>query len=117
MLEDAISNAWVNFLHFVHLGNKTSYNLLCTPQLLKCSTAMDTCAHQYNIDGVLPVLYGDPEMIQIGEIKISILQCQSKNTLKVVKVIHDAMLVGSSKENLLVISVTMHLGIEKEKGR
>jgi len=116
-LEDAISNAWVNFSHFVHLGDEASYNLLCASQMLKRGAAMDTCDHQYNIDGALPVLYGDPKRTLIDVARTSILQYQIKNTSKAVKVVHDATLVGSSTDNLPVISVTMHLGVEKEKGR
>lgn len=113
-LEEAFANAWVNFSHFVQLGDHKSFTLECASELLKRGAAIQCFDNQYNQDGALPVLHGDPSTTEINEENTSVLQFQVKNAAHAVNVSPDPKLVGASKRNLPIISITMQLGIDKD---
>jgi hypothetical protein len=115
-LENAFNDAWVNFSHFAQLGDHASFTLHCASELLKCGSAIQTFDNQYNMDGGLPVLHGDPSTTVISEESTSIAQWQVKNATKPIRVYPDAGLVGPSKKNLPIISIVMQLGVEMNDG-
>ena len=110
--ENAFENAWVNFTHFVQLGDHASFNLHCASQLLKRGAAMQAFDNQYNMDVGLPLLFGDPSKTIINEDNTSIGQAQIKNTSKAVRVFPDPEFVGSSKKELPIFSLIMQLGVD-----
>jgi hypothetical protein len=115
--EKAFEDAWVNFTHFVQLGDHPSFNLHCASELLKRGAAMQAFDNQYNMDGGLPLLFGDPSETIINEDNTSMGQYQVKNTSKAVSVYPNPKLVGSSKKDLPIFSLIMQLGVEKDDKR
>jgi hypothetical protein len=59
-LEEAFSDSWVHFSHFVQLGDHGSFTLHGLSELLKRGGAAQTYDNQYNMNIGLPVLVGDP---------------------------------------------------------
>jgi hypothetical protein len=112
-LEEAFSDAWANFSHFVQLGDHASYNLQCASELLKCGAAIQTFDNQYNMDIAVPFHYGDPEKLSIAEENTGVAQVQVKNTLTAATVFPEPLLPGASTKNLPIISLIMQLGVEK----
>jgi hypothetical protein len=114
-LEDAFKNTWVNFSHFIQLGDHDSFTLHCASQLLKRGAAIQAYGNQYNMDGGLPLLHGDPKSTVICEETTSMAQYQIKNTSSAVNVFPEPGLADPNKKsNLPVISIIMQLGVEKD---
>jgi hypothetical protein len=114
--EEAFQDAWVFFSHFVKLCNKETYNLNVATEVQKRGAAIVTWQCQYNIDGGIPVHFGNPDITEIDESTTTILQMQVKNCGKAIRLLLDPTLLGSNASNLPVISMGMHLGVEKEEG-
>ena len=115
-LEDAYKDAWVNFSHFVQLGDYASFNLGFASELLKRGAAMQTSDNHHNMDIGMPIYHGDPSTTIIGEDTTSIAQYQIKNASGEKSVFPDPSLAGSNEHRRPVISIVMQLGIENGDG-
>ena len=115
-LENAFHNAWVNFSHFVQLGDHASFTLHCASELLKRGVAIQTFDNQYNMDGGLPLFFSDPDKNVIIQQATSMAQYQVKNAASPIAVHPDPTLVGLSKKNLPIISIIMQFGVEMKDG-
>ena len=112
-LKVAFQDAWVNFSHFVQLGNLASFTLHCASELLKRGAAMQTFDNQYNLDGGIPILHGDPSTTTISQNTTNVARYQVKNAAKQLRVAIDPRVVDSN-ENFPIITIIMQLGVEKE---
>jgi hypothetical protein len=116
-LEVAFAEAWVNFSHFVLLGDHNSLNLKFASALLKRGAAFQTFDNQYNQDCGIPIYFGDPDQDEICEANTSIAQFQVKSVVNSPYVFPDATLVGPSPTNRPILSITMQLGTENPAQR
>jgi len=112
-LEEAYKDAWVNFSHYVELGNHESFELANFPALLKRGAAIQTYDCQYNMDSALPTLFGDENTpIEVPNIGPTLIQ--TKNRKKTETVFPDPNVISECK-TLPVLSIIMELGVEPDK--
>ena len=62
-------------------------------------------------------LHGSPTKNFIEKANTTLLQCQVKNASDPVRVYPDPMLVGSSENNLPIISLILQFGVERDNGQ
>jgi hypothetical protein len=114
-LKVAFANTWMNFSHFVHLGDHESFNLKYASALLKRGAAMQTYNNQRNQDIGVPLHHGDPARTEISIERTSIFQAQIKNAAIPPRVFPDPNTIGKCNEGLPTLSVVMQLGTEKQE--
>jgi hypothetical protein len=116
-LETAFHNAWLNFSHFIQLGDHSSFSLGCASELLKRGAAIQAYDNQYGVDGALPIFFGDPSKTTIDISQTSLVQYQVKNAATSIRVSPEPDIAGRSKANRPIISIVMQLGVEMDSGQ
>ncbi|KAG7089252.1 hypothetical protein E1B28_010951 [Marasmius oreades] len=110
-LEVAFANTWLNFSHFVRLGDPELFNLQFASELLKRGAAMQTY-NQQNQDVGIPLHNGDPtSMISLE--RTSMAQIKVLNIPQRIAVSPNPSLIGECHDDLPILSVSMQLGVEK----
>ena len=109
-LKDAFKDTWINFSHFVRLGDHDSFSLETATELLKRGAAMQTHDNHENQDIGIPLHVGSPDL-GIDVKQTSIAQFQVKNVVSPRAVYANPTLAGKN-DNLPVLSVVMQLGMD-----
>jgi hypothetical protein len=114
-LEEAFSNAWVDFSHFGRLGDHESFEIGFATRLLTRGTAIQVYDNQENKDMGISVHFNEIDAstgaeieTEINEKNMSIVQLQIKNAKLVAAVSPpNPRLVGRINERRPILSIVM----------
>ncbi|KAG7089269.1 hypothetical protein E1B28_010967 [Marasmius oreades] len=109
-LEVAFDKSWINFSHFVELGNHEMFSWECATEMLKQGAAIQIYANQRNQDLGIPLHNGGlGSAIDIDCTGLS--QYQIKNSLTNENVEPDPEAAGKCPNTCPILSIVMQLGV------
>ncbi|KAG7091988.1 hypothetical protein E1B28_008375 [Marasmius oreades] len=112
-LEAAFADAWINFSHFVRLGDYKSFDFRCATELLERGAAIQTYDCQPDQDLAIPLHNGDVGSV-IDLKTTSGIQVQVRNVRNPSPVVPKLSLIGECPAGLPMLSIVMQLGVDDD---